>query len=1120
MRKPSTSGRLAFACAVILWSTAVAAQPSILSNSGQWSHKATVTISGTGFGTKSTAAPSVWDDASGFDVSAKWDGAWPNCAANDAYNLAYRTPSEVGRNIALPHDHITRYIAGAHDGPAPGPQCSYNVIMWKVRTITSFQAYSYVSWYQRSDDGWHFGDSDNYKTFAYSEGVGPYSLPNNWYMEYNPRPTSRTSGATWHLNDDAFGTAAQSLQSPDQNGHNLYWDNAVNPMAGQWSKIEMELKYTNQNDGYIKLWENGVLRADYRGRTDGLAGSTRTEGIGGYAVNYPYASNWRYFADVYLDSSRARVILGDAPTLDASTIREVQIPTQWSDSSIDVTVNLGRFGDRQTAYLYVVTQDGAVNAAGVPIATVPGWVADTTAPTVSVLNPTGGSVSGMVSVEVAASDNESVAGVQLLIDGVETEHQDTTAPYAIDWNSAMSVNGVHQITARARDAAGNVAISAPVIVTTDNASAPTTTGLVASYSFDQGRGLILRDDSGHGHDGTLPGDATWTADGRNGAALWFDGVDDMVVIPNDETLNVRTGFTIEARVNPSALSGYRNVILKGRPAPGGAAGGLSYGLYVNNNTPNPAATINTGGADLTAPGISAVPINTWTHLAATYDGATLNLFVNGVLTGSRAASGLLAISADALTLGGNDIWGEFFAGAIDDVRIYNRALSGAEIAVDVGTPVIAPTADTTLGPITYQGTGVRKATFDVTDVTATYAMLVTSVGVQDGLVLLNDRVAFRPRDPHRAIAEVPIRPRRGSNTVVTAFIGARGSSMTVEIVRRPGRVPPPPHVTITSPSPTAVLTEGATIPITAAASGTAVRRVDLLVNGVVMASEEMTAPRFLFTVPFGVNWLNLQARVTDAAGRTASTADMIVTVVPDLLTTVRGRVEDTAGRRIAAADVGAMLPGLSAEIFTFNGTLAALPNLSGRTPAVVKLISAANLRNPNGVFGDDPFGFGPRSHAIRLTGSLQVTRAGVYSFVLGVNAGGRLTVGGATIINAAQGTGAFQQLAGKVWLPAGSIPIEVRTFDNGNPQIQLSYAPPGRDLTVIPQRVLTPAFTPYRARSGTLGAFSIAGVPTALGDLEVGASSAAGRGRTLTGDTGPVAPVAAGVTDIGVVRVH
>src|SRR4051812_48596186 len=113
-------------------------------------------------------------------------------------------------------------------------------------------------------------------------------------MEENPRPTSPPPFAARDRHRDARGPADASLQTPDQNGHSFYWGDAVNPMGGQWSKVELEAKYTNQNDGYIKLWENGILKVDYRGTTDGLPGTTRTEGIGGYAANYPYTSNWRY----------------------------------------------------------------------------------------------------------------------------------------------------------------------------------------------------------------------------------------------------------------------------------------------------------------------------------------------------------------------------------------------------------------------------------------------------------------------------------------------------------------------------------------------------------------------------------------------------------------------------------------------------------------------------------------------------------------------------------------------------------------------------------------------------------------------------------------------------------
>ena len=65
----------------------------------------------------------------------------------------------------------------------------------------------------------------------------------------------------------------------------------------------------------------------------------------------------------------------------------------------------------------------------------------------------------------------------------------------------------------------------------------------------------------------------------------------------------------------------------------------------------------------------------------------VRLFVNGVQAGSLAFSGSMAASTGLLRLGGNSIWGEWFAGLVDEVRVYNRALSASEIQQDMQTPV-------------------------------------------------------------------------------------------------------------------------------------------------------------------------------------------------------------------------------------------------------------------------------------------------------------------------------------------------------------------------------------------------------------------------------------------------
>jgi hypothetical protein len=86
-------------------------------------------------------------------------------------------------------------------------------------------------------------------------------------------------------------------------------------------------------------------------------------------------------------------------------------------------------------------------------------------------------------------------------------------------------------------------------------------------------------------------------------------------------------------------------------------------------------------------GTAAVPQNTWTHLAATHDGATLRLYVNGVQAASQAVTGTIRTSSGALSIGGNAVWGEYFRGRLDEVRVYNRALSAAEVQTDMNTPV-------------------------------------------------------------------------------------------------------------------------------------------------------------------------------------------------------------------------------------------------------------------------------------------------------------------------------------------------------------------------------------------------------------------------------------------------
>jgi hypothetical protein len=335
-----------------------------------------------------------------------------------------------------------------------------------------------------------------------------------------------------------------------------------------------------------------------------------------------------------------------------------------------------------TYYYRVVAEDLAGNKSAASAEASGTALADTTPPTVSISAPAAGAtVRGVVTVSATAADDVGVAGVQFRLDGVDLGLEDTSAPYSVSWDTTTAAAGTHTLTAVARDAANNKTTAAAVSVTVDN-SAPAGPVPVAAYSFDAGSGTTLADTTGKGHTGTIR-EAVWTTTGKYGGALRFDGVNDWVTIADSADLRLSTGMTLEAWVNPSNNTGWRTAIFKER------TGDLAYALYSGGST-TPLGTITNTGVggygEAAGPAGSAPAVSTWTHLAVTYDGATLRLFKNGAQIAASAFAGSIFAGTGPLRLGGNQVWSEWFAGQLDDVRVYDQALTATQIQTDMNTP--------------------------------------------------------------------------------------------------------------------------------------------------------------------------------------------------------------------------------------------------------------------------------------------------------------------------------------------------------------------------------------------------------------------------------------------------
>ena len=207
--------------------------------------------------------------------------------------------------------------------------------------------------------------------------------------------------------------------------------------------------------------------------------------------------------------------------------------------------------------------------------------------------------------------------------------------------------------------------------------------LVLYLSFDEGAGSIAQDSSQFGNDCILKGNPQWI-DGQFGKALEFDGAT-WGEVPDSDSLDLTDAMTIEAWVKLyGGGEGTQNAVEKGSAW---IEGEYNLAALYSNGTilqmrdlPEECNDDNIG---------SSIQDQQWHFLAGTWDGGTIRLYIDGNPGSEMSCAGALLTNDEPMFIGARAGTERFLVGALDEVKIYNYALSEAELARDMEFPVTA-----------------------------------------------------------------------------------------------------------------------------------------------------------------------------------------------------------------------------------------------------------------------------------------------------------------------------------------------------------------------------------------------------------------------------------------------
>ena len=509
----------------------------------------------------------------------------------------------------------------------------------------------------------------------------------------------------------------------------------VHYAAGQWMEFTVRVEVRgNPNDAAsrVQLWVNGQLVID-----NGLAkinwGSTDGDGLGQFQLtpyhtnkdpNQVHSTGTTWFDDVIVSTQPIPMVNGGIPTPDTtppaisnivvSGITSSAATIVWTtnkaadtqvyygptssygfatplDTSLVTThsASLSALSASTTYHFSLKSKDVTGNLGTSPditFTTLP--PADTTPPVISAVTATNiseiGATISWTTDEPADSQVEygistSYGGQTTRDTSLVTSHSQTFA--------GLTAGTTYNYRIKSRDASGNLATSGNFTFTTAPPGPPSTSGLIGYWGFNDGSGTVAADSSGNNNHAALwPNISPVWISGKVGTALQFNATDGDNNDNDDPRVTIGRNFdisgvpfTLSAWVNPANFADWRAIFSKRDSFQSAAQWRFDWGLHKDSGAVYLKAY--NSSVDFTY----APPVNTWTHLTVVASTTDTKLYVNGILTQQAIGGFSFGTGATAnAVIGGTGDQGALadddpFSGSIDEVRIYNRAVTASEI---------------------------------------------------------------------------------------------------------------------------------------------------------------------------------------------------------------------------------------------------------------------------------------------------------------------------------------------------------------------------------------------------------------------------------------------------------